>query len=114
MKHKSFKNIIDESELGYYQTLMYELDSSLERMRYISLNELTDSLDIECFNEFWDRVVNNEAVIVSISEDANLYELSDDNVLLITIEKIDNKMFVFDTQDSRKIIKQIGDSINNH
>lgn len=78
MNHKPFKNIVDESEYDSYQALMYELDSTLNRMRYISLSELTDAVDIDCFNRFWDNVKNNEAVIVSITEGSDLYELNED------------------------------------
>ena len=107
MNHKAFKNIVDESEYDSYQALMYELDSSLERMRYISSSELTDALDIECFNRFWDKVRDNEVIVVSVTEGSDLYELSDGSVLLILVEKIDEKMLVFDLQDAKKIIRQI-------
>lgn len=107
MNHKAFKNIVDESEYDSYQALMYELDSSLERMRYISSSELTDALDIECFNRFWDNVRDNEVIVVSVAEGSDLYELSDGSILLILVEKIDEKMLVFDLQDAKKIIRQI-------
>ena len=107
MNHKAFKNIVDESEYDSYQALMYELDSSLERMRYISSSELTDALDIECFNRFWDKVRDNEVIVVSVAEGSDLYELSDGSILLILVEKIDEKMLVFDLQDAKKIIRQI-------
>ena len=107
MNHKAFKNIVDESEYDSYQALMYELDSSLERMRYISLSDLTDALDIECFNRFWNKVKDNEVNVVSVAEGSDLYELSDDLILLILVEKSDEKMLVFDLQDAKKIIRQI-------
>lgn len=107
MNHKAFKNIVDESEYDSYQALMYELDSSLERMRYISSSELTDAFDIECFDRFWDKVRDNEVIVVSVVEGSDLYELSDDSVLLILVEKIDEKLLVFDVQDAKKIIRQI-------
>lgn len=109
MNHKPFKNIVDESEYDSYQALMYELDSTLNRMRYISLSELTDVVDIDCFNRFWDNVKNNEAVIVSITEGSDLYELNEDSILIILVEKIDDKMLIFDSQDARKIMNHIND-----
>ena len=109
MNHKPFKNIVDESEYDSYQALMYELDSTLNRMRYVSLSELTDAVDIDCFKRFWDNVKNNEAVIVSITEGSDLYELNEDSILIILVEKIDDKMLIFDSQDARKIINQIND-----
>lgn len=107
MKHKAFKNIVDESEYDSYQALMYELDSSLQRMRYISSNELTDALDIECFNIFWNEIKDNETIVVSVAEGSDLYELNDDSVLIILVEKIDEKLLVFDIQDAKKIMKRI-------
>jgi hypothetical protein len=107
MNHKAFKNIVDESEYDSYQALMYELDSSIQRMRYISSNELTDILDIECFNNFWNKIRDNETIVVSVSEGSDLYELSDDSILVILIEKIDERLLVFDVQDAKNIIKQI-------
>lgn len=109
MNHKPFKNIVDESEYDSYQALMYELDSTLNRMRYVSLSELTDAVDIDCFERFWDNVKNNEAVIVSITEGSDLYELNEDSILIILVEKIDNKMLIFDSQDARKIMNHIND-----
>ena len=110
MNHKAFKNIVDESEYDSYQALMYELDSSLERMRYISLADLTDALDIDYFNRFWEKVRDNDAIVVSIAEGSDLYELSDGSILLILVEKIDEKMLVFDLQDAKKIIRQINNN----
>lgn len=110
MNHKAFKNIVDESEYDSYQALMYELDSSLERMRYISLADLTDALDIDYFNRFWEKVRDNEAIVVSIAEGSDLYELSDGAILLILVEKFDEKMLVFDSQDAKKIIRQINNN----
>ena len=110
MNHKAFKNIVDESEYDSYQALMYELDSSLERMRYISSGGLSDAFDIECFNSFWEKIRNEEAIVVSVSEDSDLYELSENSVLVILIEKIDDKMIVFDSQDAKKIIKMMNNT----
>ena len=109
MNHKPFKNIVDESEYDSYQALMYELDSTLNRMRYVSLSELTDAVDIDCFERFWDNVKNNEAVIVSITEGSDLYELNEDSILIILVEKMDDKMLIFDSQDARKIMNHIND-----
>ena len=109
MNHKPFKNIVDESEYDSYQALMYELDSTLNRMRYVSLSELTDAVDIDCFERFWDNVKNNEAIIVSITEGSDLYELNEDSILIILVEKMDDKMLIFDSQDARKIMNHIND-----
>lgn len=110
MNHKAFKSIVDESEYDSYQALMYELDSSLERMRYINSEDLSDAFDVECFNRFWEKVRNEEAIVVSVSEGSDLYELSENSVLIVLIEKLDSKILVFDSQDAKKIIKMINNT----
>jgi hypothetical protein len=106
MKVGLFKDIVESSDIGYWQVLMSELDSSLNRMRYISLSDLKDAYEIQQFNQFWDDV-KDEVVVVSISDNADLYELSDDLILIVLIETLDNKIFVFDVQDAKKIENKI-------
>jgi hypothetical protein len=106
IKHKPFRNIIDESLLDTYQSLMYELDSSLSRMRYISSLDLSDAYEIEQFNNFWRNTKDNNTVVVSISDNSDLYEL-DDSTIVILVENIDDKMIIFDIQDAKKIIGNI-------
>lgn len=108
MNSKQFKDIAEEVEFNYWQILMSELDSTLNRMLYISLLDLKDAYEIEQFNNFWDNVKQNESVVVSVSDDADLYEV--DSVLIVFIERLNEKMIVFDKQDKRKIISQIQNS----
>ena len=42
-----------------------------------------------------------------MAEGSDLYELNDDSVLIILVEKIDEKLLVFDIQDAKKIMKRI-------
>lgn len=106
MKVGVFKDIVESSDIGYWQVLMSELDSSLNRMRYVSLSDLKDAYEIQQFNQFWNDV-KDEVVVVSISDNADLYELSDGLILIVLIETLDNKMFVFDVQDAKKIENKI-------
>lgn len=106
MKVGLFKDIVESSDIGYWQVLMSELDSSLNRMRYVSLSDLKDAYEIQQFNQFWNDV-KDEVVVVSISDNADLYELSDGLILIVLIETLDNKMFVFDVQDAKKIENKI-------
>lgn len=106
MKIGLFKDIVESSDINYWQVLMSELDSSLSRMRYISSSDLKDAYEIQQFNQFWDDV-KDEVVVVSISDNADLYELSDNFILVVLIENLDNKMIVFDVQDAKKIENKI-------
>lgn len=107
MNSKPFKDIAEEVEFNYWQILMSELDSTLNRMQYISSVDLSDAYELEQFDKFFNEVKTNEAVVVSVSYNADLYELSDDSILVVLIERLNEKMVVFDKQDKRKIISLI-------
>lgn len=107
MNSKSFKDIAEEVEFNYWQILMSELDSTLNRMQYISSADLSDAYELEQFDKFFNEVKTNEAVVVSVSDNADLYELSDDSILVVLIERLNEKMIVFDKQDKRKIVSII-------
>lgn len=106
MKIGLFKDIVESSDINYWQVLMSELDSSLSRMKYIASSELKDAYEIRQFNQFWNDV-KDEVVVVSISDNADLYELSDDFILVVLIENLGDKIIVFDVQDAKKIENKI-------
>ena len=107
MNSKLFKDIAEEVEFNYWQILMSELDSTLNRMQYISSADLSDAYELEQFDKFFNEVKTNDAVVVSVSDNADLYELSDDSILVVLIERLNEKMVVFDKQDKRKIVSLI-------
>lgn len=107
MNVKSFKKVVETSNLSYWQVLMTELDSSLNRMFYIASSDLDDAYEIEEFNNFWNDVKDNEAIVVSISDNANLHELSDSSILIVLVEEFNEKMLVFDIQDKQKILNRL-------
>ena len=97
MKVKDFKDIADDFELNT-QLLASELDTSLNRMKYISLSDCKSKDDIESFNNLWNKIVDEGANIVSISEECDLCEIED--ICIITYSDLNHKMFIFDIQDS--------------
>lgn len=107
MKSKKFVDVVDESEIDSYQILVSELDTTLDRMRCVSLSEQMDAYEMQQFNSFWEEVKNNESVVVAINDNSNLYELSDDSTLVVLSEDLNNKMIIFDKQDSQKILNKI-------
>lgn len=113
MNSKYFKDIAEEVEFNYWQVLMSELDSNLNRMQYISSQDLSDAYELECFNNFFNKVKLSEAVVVSISDNADLYELSDDSILVVLIERLNERMIVFDKQDKRKLLHMMERNIRN-
>lgn len=107
MKSKKFVDVVDESEINSYQILVSELDTTLDRMRCVSLSEQNDAYEMQQFNSFWEEVKNNESVVVAINDNSNLYELSYDSTLVVLSEDLNNKMIIFDKQDSQKILNKI-------
>ena len=107
MKSKKFVDVVDESEINSYQILVSELDTTLDRMRCVSLSEQKDAYEMQQFNSFWEEVKNNESVVVAINDNSNLYELSDDSTLVVLSEDLNNKMIIFDKQDSQNILNKI-------
>lgn len=107
MKTKFFKDIAEEIESNSWQMLMLELDSSLNDMLYISSADLSDAYESEQFNKFFDDIKSCEAVVVSVTDDADLYEVGDDSLLIILIERYNERLMIFDKQDKRKIISKI-------
>lgn len=103
----NFKNIIDDSDFNSWQVLMSELDSTIDRMRCVCRSKMKDAYEIEQFDEFWNDVTNNEAIVVSVTDDANLYELSDDSTLIILFSNLNERMIIFDKQDKSKIFSKI-------
>lgn len=107
MKYKNFNERVEEDEFDYYQVLVSELDTSLSRMKFISDKDLKDAFEIEQFNKFWNDTKNNEAVVVSITDNADLYELNEECILIVLIENLGEKLAVFDIQDGKKIVSKI-------
>lgn len=107
MNSKPFKDIAEEVEFNYWQILMSELDSTLNRMLYISSKDLSDAYELEQFDRFFSEVKTNEAVIVSVSDNADLYELSNDSIIIVLIERLNEKIIIFDKQDKRKVLSNI-------
>lgn len=87
------------------QLLASELDTSVSRMKYLSLEDCKSDYDIKAFNDFWNHIRNDEGVITSISESCDLYEIED--VCLITYEDLNCKIIIFDIQDSLVIEEMI-------
>lgn len=107
MQSKPFKDVVDECDIPYWQVLMSELDSTLPRMKCIVLSDLKDAYEIERFNAFWNYVRSSEVVVVGVSEGTDLYELSDSSIIVVLSENLNDKMIVFDKQDSMRIINKI-------
>ena len=107
MKYRNFNERVEEDEFNYYQVLVSELDKSLPRMKFVSDKDLKDTFEIERFNKFWNNVKSNEAVVVSITDNADLYELNEECILIVLIENLGEKLVVFDIQDGKKIVSKI-------
>lgn len=108
MNIKDFKDIAEDLELNA-QLLASELDTSLNRMKYIALSDNKNEKDIESFNKLWNRIIEEGANITSISEECDLCEI--DDVCILTFSDLNDKMFIFDLQDSLMIEEMLNISI---
>jgi hypothetical protein len=68
---------------------------------------MKDAYENEQFSNFWDEIKNSQPVIVSVSDNADLYEVGDDSILITLIDNLNEKVIVFDKQDKRKLITLI-------
>lgn len=83
------------------QLMAVEMDASAKNIRFISCSILTDALAIECFNSLIDDIENEGAEILSLSDNAVMYEYLDEAVIVYT--SIGEKFLLFDRVNTRKI-----------
>lgn len=85
-----------------YDLICVELDTSQQRLMYISDENLRVDYK-DAFKKFWDNIKQNEAVVVSIDEHSDMYEVSNDCVVLVLYENNNDKYLLYDCQDAKKI-----------
>ena len=85
------------------QMAAIELDTSAKRLKYLSASKTVDAYEDEKFSKFFDNIKNNEAVVTSINDNTDLYELSESSIVVILYEDLTDKFIIFDIQDAKKI-----------
>jgi hypothetical protein len=83
------------------QRVSMELDTSANRLKYISSNSCDKEEDKIKFNKLF-KQIRERAVIVSIDDNTDLYELEDNSVVIL-YEDLSDKFIIFDVQDQNNI-----------
>lgn len=80
-----------------------ELDTYVKRLRYISAKQLNDAIQKDAFDYFWNYIQSNYPVVVSISDNLDVYEFGDDSFVIVLYKTLDDYYIMFDIQDAKKI-----------
>ena len=74
----------------------------MEMVEYKKTGDYQKAKKLVC--EFIEEVLDGK---VDNLLNADLYELSEDCILIVLVENLNEKIFVFDMQDGKKIIRKI-------
>lgn len=102
MRSKRLIELQDQLDFDY-NIVSVELDTCPKRLRYISTSDLSDAADKDAFDTFFNSVRHDEAVVVSINDNTDMYELSENAVVVVLHETQTAKYILFDLQDVRKV-----------
>lgn len=90
-----------------YDLVSVELDTCPNRLRYISNADLSDAISKDSFDNFFNEIKSSEAVVVSFNDNTDMYEVGEDNVVIIIHDSLKAKYILFDIQDAKKIENMI-------
>ena len=86
-----------------YDLVSVELDTCPKRLRYLSSNDITDAIQKDAFNFFYNKLKNDEAVVVSFDNNTDMYEVGDECLVVVIHENLKCKYIIFDIQDAKKV-----------
>jgi len=99
------KFLKDYQELDFdIQIIATELDTSVNRLCYVSRKELEDGISIENFDKLFEEIAEG-GEITSFTNEISLYEYLCEPIILVS--RIDEKMVVFDRTMQKKIERKI-------
>lgn len=85
-----------------YDLVSVELDTCPKRLRYICNADLSDAISKDSFDKFFNEIKTNEAVVVSFDDNTDMYEVGEDNLVIILHDSLKAKYILFDIQDAKK------------
>lgn len=85
------------------QIVAIELDTSASRLLYFSLKDCDNAVDVENFNDLFECIRNYEEKIVSINDNTELYELKENNTIIVVYEDLTDKFIIFDKENKRDV-----------
>lgn len=106
MKFKPITGLGDEISSNI-QMVSSELDTSPIRLRYISDKEGLDAIELDSFNKVWNEIKDNNAIITSIDDNTDLYEIEENSVVLALHEELNIRYILFDIQDIGNVKKML-------
>jgi len=102
MISKKLSELPEQLEFDY-NLVSIELDTSPNRLRYISSADLDDAVRKDAFDLFYNNLRQNNAVVVSFDNNADMYEYGDDALVIVLFENESTRFIIFDIQDAKKI-----------
>ena len=92
------------------QLMAAEMDTSVNRIKYLSNQIMSDAISLECFNNLI-RVIESERIeVTSFNDNTVLYEYLDEAIVVYTF--LTDKYILFDSMITAKIENRL-DSYNN-
>lgn len=84
------------------QLMATEMDTSVNRIKYLSKNLLTDVFEIECFERLINDIEKNEGLeVTSFNDNTILYEYLDEAIVIHTM--LADKYVLFDSMLTSKV-----------
>ena len=84
------------------QLMATEMDTSVNRIKYLSKNLLTDVFEIECFERLINDIEKNEGLeVTSFNDNTILYEYLDEAIVIHTM--LADKYILFDSMLTSKV-----------
>ena len=93
------------------QLMAAEMDTSVNRIKYLSNQIMSDAISLECFNNLIRDIESGEGIeVTSFNDNTVLYEYLDEAVVVYTF--LTDKYILFDSMITAKIENRL-DSYNN-
>ena len=84
------------------QLMATEMDTSVNRIKYLSKNLLTDVFEIECFERLINDIEKNDGLeVTSFNDNTILYEYLDEAIVIHTM--LADKYVLFDSMLTSKV-----------
>lgn len=92
------------------QLMAAEMDTSVNRIKYLSNQIMSDAISLECFNNLIRDIESEGIEVTSFNDNTVLYEYLDEAVVVYTF--LTDKYILFDSMITAKIENRF-DSYNN-
>ena len=99
--YKKLRDIKEPLDIDI-QLMATEMDTSVNRIKYLSKTLLTDGFEIECFERLINDIEKNEGLeVTSFNDNTILYEYLDEAIVIHTM--LADKYILFDSMLTSKV-----------